>query len=681
MVELNPSMRLKVKADTFFVSDPSGHVYFRNNEGAFRMEGQSISLWIERLMPAFDGTHTLDELTAGLPEPHRNRVYQIAAVLLENGFIRDVSQDKECQLSAAILQRFASQVEFLDQFGGSGAHRFQNYRGTRVLAVGSGNLLEALVSALFESGLSKVSVCVPHGGEYNHTRFMELLTYASEADPLASLTVVSWPADTNLLRTVIQPYQFILYVSEDGDSSVLPVLDKACQLDHKSLLLGLCVEQVGVVCPLIRPDFDGSWESARRRLHKAVTAKDPQMHSLSTTAGAMLTNILVFEMFKGATHVVSIDAVGHLFVLNLETLEGAWHSFWMHPLVDGGTQSTAADGMEWTKDLFPNLTHEAAKPNSSDILSCFGKLTSEVTGIFHAWSEGSLIQLPLPQCRVVVSDPLSQGPADLLPEIISPGLTHEEARREAGLRGIEAYVGHMVGSVTGSQLRHGDFVGVGAGETQVEALARGLKKSLTQEMSSYLTVPDLEIREIDRQSVQDEPCQYYLQCLNTLTGDVRLGLGEVSGFPVAWARVNGKWSAKIGLDVTLACREVLQEAIIRIQNGQSIHDGLQPKVLQPTVAGGVNTSLKPFGHADASLTPDYRLDGADVLQGLPSVVPSAVPSIEMTSEWLASTVATAVLRLQQLGMRLWVFDLRVEPWLKGELVGVFGVVLRKVGSP
>ena len=36
MSKLNPSTRLKVKRDTFFLPDPKGGVYFRNNLSSFR---------------------------------------------------------------------------------------------------------------------------------------------------------------------------------------------------------------------------------------------------------------------------------------------------------------------------------------------------------------------------------------------------------------------------------------------------------------------------------------------------------------------------------------------------------------------------------------------------------------------------------------------------------------------
>src|SRR5258708_7960323 len=148
MTNLTPTARLKVKGDTFFLPVSNDGVYFRNNEGTFRMEGEMIDRWIEKLIPMFNGEYTLADLTGGLSNPHRDQVYEIADVLHQKGFVQDVSQDRSHQLTNGIIQKYAAQIAFLDSFGDSGAYRFQCYRQARVLAIGSGTIFVALVSAL-----------------------------------------------------------------------------------------------------------------------------------------------------------------------------------------------------------------------------------------------------------------------------------------------------------------------------------------------------------------------------------------------------------------------------------------------------------------------------------------------------------------------------------------------------
>jgi len=102
MANLNPSMRLKVKRDTFYLPNPDGSVYFRNNIGTFQMEGEMIDQWVEQLLPVFNGEHTLEELTDDLPEEYQKQIYQIANSLLQNGFVQDKSEDIPHQLPAHV---------------------------------------------------------------------------------------------------------------------------------------------------------------------------------------------------------------------------------------------------------------------------------------------------------------------------------------------------------------------------------------------------------------------------------------------------------------------------------------------------------------------------------------------------------------------------------------------------
>ena len=145
------------------------------------------------------------------------------------------------------------------------------------------------------------------------------------------------------------------------------------------------------------------------------------------------------------------DPTGNqIYLLDLETLEGEWLSFIPHPLVT--TKSVAPRLVE---DLDVRIKQEGKRNNaSSKLLEYFSGLTSEEIGIFHTWEERNLTQLPLAQCYVQAVNPVSEGPADLLPEVICAGLTHEEAKRNAGLTGIEMYVSKWIDSFVRNQNDH-----------------------------------------------------------------------------------------------------------------------------------------------------------------------------------------------------------------------------------
>jgi len=647
-------MRLKVKGDTFFLPNPDGGVFFRNNIGSFRMEGSSINQWIEKLIPVFNGEHSMENLTDGLPAPYRERVYEIAEVLYANGFVRDVSQDRPHQLPVGVLQKYASQIEFLDSFGGSGAHRFQLYRQAKVLAIGSGSFFISLIKSLLESGLPKFHMLITDSASTNRQRLLELVENARGTDLEVEAKELFLPKEGGLeWRSVVEPFDLILYVSQQSGVSELRALHAVCREERKVLLPAFFAQQAGLAGPLIHPDSNGCLESALRRIHDSALNKDAQLHTISSTAEAMLANVIVFETFKTITEVAASELRNKLFLLNLETLEGDWHTFLPHPLVNGNP------AFEWLEDFEMMVKQVNRKKESNGIFPYFSRLTSMETGVFHIWDEGELNQLPLSQCLVQVADPLSEGPAALLPEIVCNGLDHMEARKTAGLAGIEAYVSRMARllvtapNVNGKprnsvELQSFEFMGVGAGETVAEGVSRGMQKCLTEELRKRLETRASSVNRVQLIAVEDKRCRYYINSLTTMQGEPVIGLGEeVSGFPVVWVGTNGRWYGGVDLNLTMALRKALQHALLIAQNNEAylVTQGLEMPLL---------------------------------IEGDEAQLSVSIPAYEESGDEQALLLALPILKKN--GKRLLVFDLASESFLKEELAGAFGVLLREEES-
>ncbi len=239
-------------------------------------------------------------------------------------------------------------------------------------------------------------------------------------------------------KQAVKAYDYILYVSQDGNVNELRDLNNVCKEEGKVFLPAILFEQVGVAGPIIHPESDGCWESAWRRLHQSAIRSDQKPNIVSSTTGALLANIIVFELFKKVTGIS--ESTNQIYLLDFETLEGEWLSFIPHPLVT--STRVVPRPLE---DLDERVKQEENRNNPPhQLLEYFSRLTSEKIGIFHSWEERNLAQLPLSQCLVQAVNPLSEGPATLLPEVICAGLTHEEAKRHAGLTGIEMYVSKWI---------------------------------------------------------------------------------------------------------------------------------------------------------------------------------------------------------------------------------------------
>lgn len=639
MKGVQPWMRLKTKTDTFFLPGADGAVYFRNNEGSFRMEGTAIASWIEKLLPVFDGQQTMASLTDGLPTPYRDRIYEIAGILHDNGYLRDVSGDAAYSLPDQVLAHYAPQIEFVDNAVGSGASRFETYRKSKVLIVGGGDMLISLARSLFESGLSSVHMVVTDGSAEITASLRDALTQFDQLDE--AVAVDDWTErarDTEAFLDVLRTMDAVLYVSSDVDLDELRRIESICRGAHVSLSTAVGIDRLGIVVsgtsagdsPDMIPTFDAVW----RRIHRTVLDRDLHISGFSETSAAILANVLVFERFKSITGVDS--SPGHrVYTLNAETLEGQWHD--VIPAPDLPIPDVAA--IQPIKQIHERLTDESQR-DLPERLAYFSRITDQTTGMFHVWDEGSLLQLPLAQCRVRPIDPLSVGPANLLAEILCTGMTHEDARCEAGLAGIEAYVRRLVSQ--GEQ--GGRVMGIGAGWTTAEALGRGLHDGLARAFQRTVRIGPITIRSVRLREVRDENCAFYLRSLRAVDAEMVVGHGEnVFGFPVVWVGANGRFVGSVGFCESMALQHALAYALRCESQGVD--------------------SVTLSDHRCAIAT-EIDVEGSDA---------DSVIDVDPWPGMNAEQVTAALTRIERLGEKITVLDLALEPFLKEPLAGVMGV--------
>jgi putative thiazole-containing bacteriocin maturation protein len=631
MEKLDSCMRLKVKRDTFYLSEPNRGVYLRNNSCSFRLEGIGIDQWVEKLLPMFNGEYTLEKLTDGLPGPYRERVFQIAEVLLENGFVRDAAKDESHTLSEEVMKKFASQIEFVDNLAGSGAARFQTFRDSNVLAVGSGPMLNSLVSSLLESGLKKLNVLITSEVHTNRKRLEELVAHAHKTDSEVAYEELQIKEEN--WRELRSSYDHILYVSQGGNLEELKMWQSICREENKTFLPAIILKNKGLAGPIFNPGAEICWESAWRRLHSAVFEQERGVPSASLTTGALLANVITFELFKDLAGVTTAEQKNRIFLLDLETLEGSWHSFFPHPL------ETRVSTLQKIETLEVRLGENQSTAETERLFQYFSLLTSKETGILHVWEESDLKQLPLAQCRVQAANPLSDGPAELLESRVCSGLTHEEARIEAALSGIEDYAARIAGL-----LHNEEFMGVGAGETLAEAVGRGLQKCLSEKLNNRRDGQKESISLVDLEQLEDNRCRFYITALTTMQGAPRVGIGkDINGFPVFWVGTSNGWYGSTDLNGTMAFRNALQNALYDFQNdlnGDCLHES------------------------------DVKLEE---WQKQTIAIPECPERIQ------PETMYEALDTLKENGTGLSVFDLRIDPIFNQQLNGLVGVLLREEG--
>lgn len=431
------------------------------------------------------------------------------------------------------------------------------------LAIGSGQILLSLAESWYESASSKLTVYVTNKAPTDMGKLTELHEQTRNNENEITLNMIAAEGDEVLnWRATVRPFQFILYVSEHGELEEFRSVQQACIAERKQMLPAIAIRGMGMAGPLLHPDGDGHWESAWLRIHSSVFPQKQTPEVLSTAAAGVLSSLIVHEWHKAITGEPELEHRNQCFILDPLMLTGSWHSFLPHPLVSAYDAARPVENME----LNLRINHEQVSPEVW--FTAFNQLTSTVTGIFHAWEEADLIQLPLAQCLVQPADPLSKEPVQLLPTIVRSGLTHVEARRESGLAGLEAYVSRIIPLLFAVFPPHQqEGISIGAGCDITEAVGRGVRACLTKELGKRsLSDEPTVVQRIACPQIEDVRCLYYLQVLTTLEGESLIAVGEpLLGFPTVWVYSDSSWYGSVDLSFTLALRQSLQNALSKTE--------------------------------------------------------------------------------------------------------------------
>ncbi|MGH3874636.1 MAG: TOMM precursor leader peptide-binding protein [Pseudonocardiaceae bacterium] len=426
----------------------------QNNRRVLRIPGKQVYQWVDRLVPHLDGNRSLAELTDGLSTERAEMVDQLVEMLATAGFVKDVEDDRSHTLSAAEADAYAPEIAFIDYFCDSAAARFQEFRRTRVVAVGSGQTLVALVAANLAVGLRTVEVLVTGECPTDLDRCRRHLKAACQRGPDQTLTVqqvTGWDGDEGAVRAALLPFDAVVHVSDRPMLARAAVLDRVCRADGKVLIQAMVVRDQAWIGPLTGDDDeqDSGWESAWRRLqatrtgHRRLAFTDdplaPVSEYLASPTAAMVANHASFEVFKYLTGIPVPETRGQLLRVDLETLRTTAHRFRPHPTclpVAAPSSEALAKTVDWLVRGEPI----GEKVFSQQVRECF----DDELGLFTGLDEGDLQQLPLNVCGVTISNPALLGDPDEPVTAVGVGTDMGMARRRAAQRACELYAAGVV---------------------------------------------------------------------------------------------------------------------------------------------------------------------------------------------------------------------------------------------
>ncbi|MEU6410851.1 TOMM precursor leader peptide-binding protein [Microbispora sp. NPDC046933] len=441
-------MKPKLRNDTLYIPSADG-VYFVSNRGTVTLQGRHVYQWVDKLAPYLNGEHSLEEITDGLSPDRQQMISALVSFMYEKGLVKDVADDLPHTLDAEEEKAYASEIAFIDYYTDSAAHRFERYRGRRVLAIGSGATLTALVQANLHSGLARAEVAITPELPVDSGRHAQYLDLARGRDPRQSLAESRTDdlTDEDSLREALRPFDAVIHVTDLPMLGRARMLNRVCVAEGKPFIQAVVVGGHAWIGPLVHPDAgEGCWECAWLRL----LANDGALPGFADDPGAdvdpflagpvasLISNQLSFEMFKHVTGAGPLETAGRIVGLDLETLGSRSHPVFRHPLC-GAHAESEPPGEQAFLERVRGLA-EGADVQEETFSTQVATLFDERTGLFGSLDEHDFGQLPLKVSQVRVSDPTCAGEA---PAALGVAADFTAARLRATRRACELYAAGM----------------------------------------------------------------------------------------------------------------------------------------------------------------------------------------------------------------------------------------------
>lgn len=442
---LTQSMRPKWRTDTYTIPMADG-VYLRGNRSRLFLKGKSLYALLTHLIPNLDGEATLAEISGGLEADRKRMLANLIGKLFAHGFLSDCSQDQQQTLNPLEQEVYAPELALIESWQPEAVTRFEHFRRQRLLLIGSGPGLAALVQASLQSGLHQIEVLATPEEVSEQAGQWEKLTHETAGQQIRLRDAPNWD-DEDEVRRVLQAHDAVLHLAGGPLLTRAQMLNRLCLEEQKVLMQAVLVGERAWLGPLVCSESANCWECAWRRLRTNLTALSPQSalwefrdeplfaDSLTGTQATLLANRLVFALFRYFTQVGWPETVSGLEVFDLVTCQSESHTFLPHPHCLACQHPVAPTGQHFLEQLQQVQRRNALDP--ATFLAEMAGCVDEQSGLFATFENSDFVQVPLAVYQVTLPDPLLERSQAL--SVSGVGSKSGEARLRAALRACACY--------------------------------------------------------------------------------------------------------------------------------------------------------------------------------------------------------------------------------------------------
>lgn len=378
----------KLRADSFFIPGPDG-TYFHNALGWYKLTPKIPYALVERVLPFFDGRHSLQMITESLNDVQRRAVTYVLNELKGHGFVRNGSADAE-HLNPTLKNTYQAEIAFLEALGENPLERFKNFREARVL-VDSPVLLGSTLSAIWSLGLKTgwVSGLTP-------TELQRLSETRQKIDPEQMLKSAG---EFDALRFE----QFNLVIQIGHDLQRAQQVAERCAKANVPLVQAVLLPEVAWVQ---LPDQDhcdplSLWARSGLIEQSGLRANTILDLKWQGSRGAIIANIVAQHAFRFLSKSTPTGAVFCYEKLSLEGIKHRLSPDMTSQKVDFQTQDQATNYYQRLRET-PAISDE-------DYSTKAAQLIDPRLGVLFELDERDFTQIPLNITEAVVRDARQHG--------------------------------------------------------------------------------------------------------------------------------------------------------------------------------------------------------------------------------------------------------------------------------
>ncbi|GAA1365817.1 TOMM precursor leader peptide-binding protein [Catellatospora chokoriensis] len=421
--------RPRVRRDLLFTRTPDG-VLFHNSQGGFRVNARTAYRLASLLMPHFTGRNRVADICAGLGADQREMVGELVSALYARDFARAAEPTDdgtgEPILAAAVAERFAAQIAYIDHYADAPETRFDRFRQARIAVLGESPVARWCASSLVRNGAAVLGV-VPGGGEAADLHEQNLAEAAELTAAAAPVTILPLGEAGSVFDWAdLADYDVVVVAGgERAPYQTLRLLSAGVP-EGKTLVPTWVFGERAVVGPLMTAGSAGCWTCSALRLSangdagvgaalwSTVALPEAVAAPVRRPGGplaAMIGNLLGYEVFRIATGALPAETAGKVIIQNLASLDVISERLLPHPRCPHCGPSTAAGDdvldTSWRTTADVALAAAAAaranaEANADDAadalveeLNARAMLLQPHTGVFVKYTDEQWTQTPL----------------------------------------------------------------------------------------------------------------------------------------------------------------------------------------------------------------------------------------------------------------------------------------------